>query len=169
MVCSKNNNGFALLEVAIVLLLFTVLAGISAINVRFFDRMIVRVELEKLHTICKYLQQSAMVSNEPYTITFDCEHKKYAYNNTAEQLPAHVCFGACAGAKGPPSAPTHPISSPITFADNSITFYPSGIVQSGAIYLMDTSGEYMCALSCGVSHVSYLRTYEYDGAWHLLS
>jgi hypothetical protein len=47
-------------------------------------------------------------------------------------------------------------------------FYPTGIISSGTVYLVDKNKRYMYALSNAVSQFSYLRLYKYDGGWKLL-
>ncbi len=165
----KHNNGSLLLEVSLVVLLFSILAGLVTFNVGFLHNMVLRSEVEKLYTICRYLQQKAMTCNKEFTLIFDPEHKIYTYDNAHEQLPAHIDFGFFPGAHGPPSAPTKLLHTAVTFPGKRIVFYPSGIIQPGTVYLVDKNKEYMYALSCPVSVISYIRKYTYNGSWQLLS
>ena len=47
--------------------------------------------------------------------------------------------------------------------------YPDGIIQSGTVYVIDSSKKCMYALSSPISQVSYLRKYSYNGKWQPLS
>ena len=61
------------------------------------------------------------------------------------------------------------IEKAITFPGYAIHFYPTGIISSGTVYLVDKKKKCMYALSNAVSQVSYLRLYRYDGRWKLIS
>ncbi len=164
-----NKKGLLLLELALVLTLLGFVALLAVGNSIFLHRLIIRSEIEKLYTICRYLQQCAMIQNKPCTLTFDQEHKKYTYEGHEQILPQQIDFGFLSDAKGPPSSPSSPIGKPITFVNNMITFWPEGIISAGTIYIVDSSCQYMFALTSPISQVSYLRKYQYgDGKWILL-
>lgn len=163
-----NKEGFLLLEVLVVLALVAALMALSGACSSFVRRALVRAEIEKLHTICCYLKQVAQVSNGQCTLSFDVQKGLYRYEDTVETLPKQVMFGAPMRVLGPPSAPLKAVTRGVTFPQDQIVFYPSGIVHAGTVYLSDTGGAYTCALSCAVSQVSYLRKYFYDDGWCLL-
>lgn len=87
------------------------------------------------------------------------------------KLPDAVKFGFLQGANGPPSSPGKPILSPITFKDIGsgmfkITFYTDGKVQPGTVYFIDKNKNFMMALTCPISQVSFIRKYKYNqGKW----
>ncbi|MGB8366939.1 MAG: prepilin-type N-terminal cleavage/methylation domain-containing protein [Candidatus Babeliales bacterium] len=163
-----NKQGFTLIELSVVFALFLLLTVLVQINTNFLDRMIVHTEIEKLYVICRYLQQCALVSNKEQELIFDQDHKNYRYHNNTETLPAHVFFGFKFGVKGSPASETTMINQAITFIHNRIIFYPTGIISSGTVYLTDRKKQIMYALSNGVSQISFLRTYRYNGSWQLL-
>ena len=169
MACSKPISGFSLFECVLVVALIAILIALTSVHTGFIRQILVRAEIEKLHTICGYLKCVAMVSNTPQTLTFDPEKSSYTYENTHETLPQQLRFGAATGILGPPSAPQKPITHGITFPRNQIIFYPTGIVHAGTVYLSDKEGTYTGALSCAVSHASYVRKYAYTGRWKLLT
>jgi hypothetical protein len=129
----------------------------------------VKAEVDKLRAACRYMQYMAMINNKEYILTFDRKKNTYAYNNFTENLPKQVIFDVLPGIKGPPSGSKGLVNSAITFTHDRITFYPSGIVQSGTVYLTDASHQFLYALSCSVAQASYIRTYTYQGVWRLIS
>jgi hypothetical protein len=131
--------------------------------------LVAKQEIEKLAIICRYLQQAAMMSNAPKTLSFDIKKCCYSYGGTSEPLSNSVEFGTLAGAMGPPSNPTRQIQAPITFENERIVFYPDGIIQPGTVYLISKDKQVMYALSSPVSQFSYMRIYKYDGSWKCLS
>jgi len=163
------KSGFSLLELCFVMALCALLATLMVSGNRFLQQILMRAEVEKLYTICRYLQQTAMTTNEICTLKFDVAHGTYRYGDTQEKLPAQIKLGVADGVLGPPSSPTKAIDNPVTFSENTIEFHPSGSIKSGTVYLVDSGHHYMCALSCPVSHVSFIRVYEYNGGWQLLS
>ncbi len=165
----SNNNGFSLIEVALVLALLAIVVMLVGANCTFINRLLVRSEVDTLYTTCRYAQHCALASNTPQEITFDVVRKIYKYRGVEHKLPAQVDFGFIPGAKGPPSAPTNTIHKPVTFVHDRITFYPDGIIKSGTVYLTDTARQYMYALSSPIAQVSYLRKYQYNGQWQLIS
>lgn len=146
-----------------------IITALASTNGSFLRKSLVRAEIEKLHTICCYLKQVALVTNKQCVLTFDCDAGCYKYEDTIETLPKQLRFGAAADVLGPPSAPTKPIKKGVTFPSNQIVFYPTGIVHAGSVYISDKDYTYTYALSCAVSHVSYLRKYCYNAHWELLS
>jgi len=164
-----NKQGFTLIELATVLALFLLLSIFTQINVNFLDRMILHTEIEKLHSICRYLQQSALVSNKQQELVFSQVNKSYRHHNHDETLSAKVSFGFIPGAKGPPAFPNKLIQKSITFTNNRIVFYPTGIISAGTIYLTDQKKQVMYALSNGVSQISFLRIYRYNSSWQPLN
>lgn len=164
-----NKNGFSLIELSIVIALIALLAFLSHAHIGFFNRMLVRAELEHLYTVCYCMQRRALMYNKPQTVQFDLKNGTYATEQCTYRLPSHVIFGTAAGVKGPPSSPNALIAEPITFKNNKITFHADGVIQPGAIYLTDTSRGCSYALSCSVAQVSYLRKYQYNGAWKIIS
>lgn len=160
--------GFTLIEIVIVLGLISLLSVVGFVDLGLLDRQRIRIELEKLETICRYLQQKAMTNNNTEHLVFDVKNKSYSFENTTQILPFPVQFGNVPGALGPPSSPSHAISSPVTFTNNRIEFLPSGIIQSGTVYLTDNQKRYSYALSSPINDVSYLRTYVYASkSWRL--
>ncbi len=165
----SSNWGFSLIEVMIVLALIALIMALVGANYSFLNRILVRSEVEKLCVICRYLQNGAVVKNTQQALAFDAANNTYAYNNQHHKLSAQVTFGFLPGTKGPPSSPQAAIKNPITFPKGKITFHPDGIISSGTVYLIDSSQQFMYALSSPISQVSYLRKYQYNKGWKLIS
>ncbi len=161
-----NKSGFTLIELLIVISLFALLTFLASANLSFFDRLLVRSELEKLHMVCRYLQRCAIVSGQEQYLIFDNNQHAYTYDEHHEKLPPQIRLGFLSRAQGPPGSANKPIHNAITFSGNRIVFYPTGIISAGTVYLIDRSQQSMYALSNAVSQVSYLRMYQYDGKWN---
>lgn len=164
-----NNKGFTLIELMIVIVIISAIAGLFVSNLSSYNSLLVRMELEKLQGVCLYLQKCAQSCQQKQMLEFDICNNSYSFKGQREQLPSQVHFNIKQGVKGPPSCPKYVLDKPITFEQERIIFYPDGIVQSGAIYLTDEKNECLYALSNGVGHVSFLRKYRYDNGWNLIS
>lgn len=164
----RNSVGFTLVELCLVVLLFAIVTALTSAQLSFIHRMIVRAELEQLYATCCVMQRRALLEGLPQKLQFDLVSNSYRYQKTVHKLPTSVRFGAAPGVKGPPSGPENVITSPVTFKDNQIIFYPDGVIQSGAVYMTDMRRRCTYALSCAVSKVSYLRKYQYTTQWRLL-
>lgn len=161
------RNGFSLLELMIVLALVLVVMSLISVNVTVYKKTLLRSELNLLQTTCYYLQKMAIAHNQQQELIFDVATQSYSTQGYTHALPPHIHFGILDNVKGPPSSPQNAVHNPITFAHNTITFSNDGIISSGTIYLTDSQSLY--ALSSSVAHVSFLRTYHYNGKWHLIS
>jgi len=164
-----KKTGFTLIELGITLFLFVIVMTLTLANVSFLNKSIVSSEIDKLYSICRYLQRCAILSNQKQELIFDTKNGKYSFNNNVQELPMGVKFCVNPQVKGPPSKPKNPISSPITFKLSRIIFQPDGIIQPGTVYLTDVKERCIYALSSSVAHISYLRRYTYDGKWTALS
>lgn len=157
-------SGFSLIELMIVIAIIMTLASLIGINNRFFNKSRTITELNLLHAACCYLQQSAIARNSIQELVFDFSNNSYSLQGQTHILAPCVRFGVIPLVKGPPSSPASAILEPITFANQTITFYPDGIISAGTVYITDSHALY--ALSSAVAHASHLRKYRYDGAWH---
>lgn len=165
----KKSHGFSLFEVCVVLALVAIIASLGISHMSFFDRIMTRIELERLHATCLYVQRLAMATHEEHHVICDERTMSYRYHGGEHHLPKNVRFGCASGIKGSPSQDEHMVQHAITFKHNTIIMHPDGIISAGTIYLTDTSQKYMYALTCGVSQVSYIRKYQYiGGKWKLL-
>lgn len=164
----KLNKGFSLIELLVVLCVVAVLVSLSVINMRYLNRAAITTNIDVLYNACYCLQKTAMATNTIQMLTLDGMHHYYECNGAKHALPSMMRFGILPHVKGPPSAPLSFLSSAITFVDRKIRFYPDGTMSAGIIYITDVDKSMIYALSCGVSSVSVLRKYRYDGKWHLI-
>lgn len=87
------------------------------------------------------------------------------------KLTPNITFGFIDKAKGPPSNPIKNIDKSISFDsinndEYKVTFCANGKIKPGTIYLIDKNKNYMVALTCPISQVSYIRKYSFNnGAW----
>lgn len=163
------RQGFTLIECMVVVALCATLLALTATNFSFMRAWLVRSDLDTLAAVCRYAQQCALVTHAQQVITFDLEHHCYQFNNRIYCLAPGVCFGIIPHAKGPPAHPSHTLTKPITFGQQQITCSEQGIINAGTIYLTDINNKVLYALSCAVSHTSYLRKYVYKNTWLPLS
>jgi|ERR1700733_107037 len=164
----KLRKGFSLLELMIVIAIAALLITICSVNSRFLRSSVVQTQLDLFITTCTYLAQTAIATKTPQTLFLESADHSYSFHNQKHLLPKGMQFGILNAVKGPPASPTHSVHAPITFANNTITFWPDGIISSGTVYFLDTSTQALYAISSGVGHVSFLRKYRYNGAWHLI-
>lgn len=160
--------GLMLIELMIVLSIIVVLIGISVPQFAFIARFRVMAELQKLASICTYLQQRAIATGQPQIIQFDQTTHSYAYAGKHETLADGVLFGVLPSALGPPSHPTKMIAEPITYKNNTVQFLPDGTIESGAVYLVDAKKRSMVAFTTPIGDVSHVRLYSYANGWKLL-
>ena len=109
-----------------------------------------------------------MTTNTECVLQFDVQKNEYRCDKIHEKLSQRISFGSLPNVLGPPGSPSHKIEKAVTFPSFAIHFYPTGIISSGTVYLVDKKKQYMYALSNAVSQFSYLRLYRYDGKWKLL-
>ena len=163
-----KKKGFTLIELMVVICLCALIATLGVMQLSFLDSTIVHADIQKLVAVCSYLRQKAITTNAEYVLVFDTEKNEYRADGIREILPARISFGFLPGVLGPPGSPSHKIAKSITFLQNSIHFYPTGIISSGTVYLVDKNKKYMYALSNAISQFSYLRLYRYDSKWKIL-
>lgn len=164
-----HKRGFTLIEAMVVLCLFAILATLGIMQLSFLDSAIIHADIQKLVTVCSYLQQKAMSTNAEYVLIIDAQKNAYHCDGIHELLSQQVSFGFLPNVLGPPGAPSHSIAKSVTFPQSSIHFYPTGIISSGTVYLVDKKKHYMYALSNAISsQFSYLRLYRYDGKWKII-
>jgi Tfp pilus assembly protein FimT len=166
---------FTLYEIIIVLAIITFILTISIPRTDIFRQKVIILELDKLFNIFNYLQQRAIASNNSQQLTFNIKNNSYLYlsltnKSISYQLSYPIIFGFLEAVKGPPSTPTKLINKAITFQTKNktltVTFLSNGKITPGTIYIIDKYKKLMCALTCPISQVSYIRKYIYkNGQW----
>ena len=159
--------GFSLIETMIVLVIVTILMSLLSLNLSFLQAGYAQHELSLFHSRLHALQQTAIVTGKSQSMAIVPGENSYYWDGQPYKLPKTLRFGIKQGIRGPPSHPSHEITNPVTFSENTIIFHPDGIIKPGTLYLLDHRQQ-LYALSCGVGHVSFLRKYRYDGAWKLI-
>ncbi len=161
--------GFLLLEVALVLALILIVVTLATPQFIFLKRQIARTEVQKLIAECFYLRNCAMATHQDLTLTFDCAQGCYATKYKNQKLTQGLHFGFLPTLHGPPSNPTRLIEKAITFVNNTITFYADGTISSGTIYFLDAENSRCSALTIPSGQVPFIRHYEYQDRWTLVS
>lgn len=165
---AKNNNGFFLLELVIVLALIAMIVSMTFMNSQLLTEQNLKGHLQNIYAAIMYTHRAALATGMPQTITFDIQHNRYYVGDTPYELSRDIAFDFLPGTKGPPATPVHAITKAITFVDLKLTAHPDGTVQAGTIYLTDKNKKYMYALTVPAGHVSFIRCYEFNTTWKKL-
>ena len=153
-----------MIVIALVALLMTLSIG----SFRFFNRWLVRLQLNHLYMLCLCTRCQAMALRR--TLHIQCNSSTNTYASVHQQYHLRkAIFNYLPGTMGPPSNPVYPITQPITFAQDTITFYPDGTMNAGTIYITDQDQTSMYALTIGVTEFPFIRTYLYANQWQLLT
>lgn len=167
--CLLIKPAFTLIEVLVVLTLIAFLCMLSIGGLRFSNHQAVSTQARALCMSCRYLQQRALAAQQEQSMTFDPAGAYRLSTGEVYELVRGVQFGSISGALGPPAEPRVAITNPITFVGNKITFYPTGIIQPGTVYLVDRQQQILYAVTVAVSGVSCPRVYRYErGRWQLV-
>lgn len=180
----NQRRAFSLLELLITISIVTIVLAIAIPRIIPSEHTTLIYELEKMASTFTYLQQKALASNIPQTLTFDIPNNSYSFQgpsgkNTVYKLPESLFFGCIQNILGPPAKPIQPITDPITFKKDhkntetplfQATFFTNGQITPGAAYLIDQDKKVVGAFTCAVSQVSYIRVYLYENnAWKIHS
>lgn len=165
----KNKSGFTLIELMVVISLCMLLCCLSLVSFRSLEKSIVWAEVQLLCAACNSLAQQAIATNTIQELSIDIVNNTYSCNGHEHTLAKGVCFDVALNAYGPPSAPHKLLDRPITFSENKIVFYPEGMMSAGMVCFTNSSHSLLYAISSAVAHVSFLRRYSYDKAWHLIT
>lgn len=160
------RSGYIMIELMVAIAIVGLLGGIASAHIGAYRYTAIQQQIVLFALAWRELQQSAMARNEQEEMIFDEVGHRYKIHGAWYELPSKIRFGFLPDSKGPPSRPTHPIGVPITFPGKKVTCFPDGTIQAGTVYLIDDQKERMYALTSGVSAVSFLRKYRYDGTWH---
>ena len=155
------KKGCLLLEMLIVLALIILVGSLGVMSISWYDRYLVRLEIERLYATIMLVHQSACNTQKPQEIIIQSNENCYRTSYGKDELIKGVLFGVMAGVKGPPSLPVHFLTKPVSFARNCITCYPDGVIDAGTVYLTNKSKSCLYALSCGVAQEPYIRCYYY--------
>lgn len=155
-----TSKGFLLFELTVALALIAGMlsCGIGAFG--YWDRVLVRSQLQELAAVMETVQHRALMSGTQQDLVFE-EHG-YRADGVYYALPPQIKFGSVPGALGPPAQPHRPVTSPVTFIRRTMSCAPEGVLRAGTVYLTDHHQRYSYALSVPVG--GYYRTlYEWDG------
>ena len=162
-----KKYGYFIIELLVIISILCLFATMSISNFGFLTRFKLRSEFDLLCSTFDYLKKSSIADNKEYCLTFDREKNCYNFENTCHFLPKGITFGIVPGSSY--LKPNNYLHNPITFYKDRVTFYSTGIVQSGIVCLVDSSLSVMYCLSSAVSQISILRKYRYDGQWNTIS
>lgn len=164
----NTRSGFSLVELMVVISLCCILVGGVAVISRSLTKAIIISEINLLCAFCAHVQQQAISTNSLQEVVFDIKTNSYSCNGYTHTLAQQVQFGVPKQVYGPPSAPHKLLTEPTSFADNTIRFYPEGIMSAGMVCLTDRTRTVLYAICNGVAHVSCMRRYYYEKKWRLM-
>jgi hypothetical protein len=162
----EQRSGFIMTEVLVGVALVMLLVGITCVHIGAYRYTCMQQQIYLFALTWRQLQQCAMARNKEQVMLLDETGNRYQCDGVWYDLPSTIRFGFLPESKGPPSTPTTPIRSAITFPGKKVSCFPDGTIQAGTVYLVDDKKSSMYALTSGVSAVSFLRKYRYDGTWH---
>jgi len=164
---AKNNKyGYTIFELLVVISILALLISLTIPGLSFLRQHAIDSELDKLQIICQLLQKQAVSSGRKEYLTFHAFDHSYFYCSHSEKLADNVYFGILKDVNGPPANPKEPITNPITFPKQRITFHPNGMISAGTMYLTTQDRKTLLALTVPVSQVSFIRKYKYlNGTW----
>jgi type II secretory pathway pseudopilin PulG len=165
----RHSRGFLLIELMLVVALIIIIVTLAMPQMSFLTKQLVHSEIEKLATVCYFLRQSALVKHQDQTLVFNQQNGTYSSGDNTYTLAKGVRFGFLPDTYGPPSSPIHRIAKAVTFDKGKITFYADGSISSGTVYLIDSNNNYFYALTTPSAQMAYVRKYEYQQRWVLLS
>ncbi len=157
--------GFLLLYVSMVLAFVLIIIMLAVPHLGFIQRHVMRAEVENVRLFITYAHRLALATNQQQVITIDLARNRLEGAGRSYDLARGVHFGALPHIKGPPAAPDQLVTVPATFAKQSITCHVHGAIDAGTLYLVDQTNQWQYAVSVGVSPVTYIRTYYFDGSW----
>ncbi len=175
----KYQVSYTLLEILVTLGIITIISLLSIPLSYKTDHDNLAHELHHLFSLISYLQQQAMATNQTIALTFDPEHNNMTYAMIGQKpithhLAGNLIFGAPATILGPPAHPSKPITQAISFGASplkkpQLQCNPSGNLSAGTLYISNHTLTQIGALTCGIGHVSYIRTYIYKhGTWKVI-
>lgn len=164
----KNRNGVSLIELSIVLAAMVIIASFAIARISIFNTLFAKAEVYKMHAFFMHMQQKAIAHQQEQVVLIDQLKQEYSSTHYNERMPPSLRFGILPDIFGPPSQPTARVKQPVTFAHNRITFYPTGAISPGTVYVTDKTKTYQYALTCPVAANSSIHIYRYDHRWKQL-
>lgn len=158
--------GTTLLQLSIVMTGILILVGLSIPTISFYKRYLVAAQAETIKTLLLCLQQKALLTGKEIQLHCNQARKTLITDCYHEHLSQSVFFGYPPDVMGPPSKPQQLLHNPITFADDTILFYPDGTISSGTLYLTDENKKFLYAVTCPSGQVGFVRIYRYDAQWN---
>ena len=155
-----------MIELLVVITVLAILISLAMPSLLFLKQNSIGLELDKLQITCQLLQKKAVSTGQKEYLSFNIQQRSYFYSNHFEKLADGIFFGIIPGVMGPPANPKEIITSPITFPEQKITFYPNGTISAGTAYLTNGQNNLLSAITAPVSQVSFIRKYKYShGTW----
>jgi prepilin-type N-terminal cleavage/methylation domain-containing protein len=168
MIPMTHTDGFTLIELLVVMGIITFVASIGVTQLQPDPETIITRELDRIATLCTYLQQRARASQQQHALMIDIPNNRYLMQIgnrlNCYTLSQSLLFGT-PPQSGSPNNQNQKARQPVTFSQKNglhcIDFFPNGKISSGSLYIIDKQESTGGALTCGVTQVSYIRRYVY--------
>lgn len=151
------------MELLIILPLLVFLISLSLQKGFFLKKTVLDAETQGLRMVFTYLQQKAIMTGSKQFFVFLPDKNGYYYIRNTKQvfckLAPQISFGVIPGTKGPPSRKNNLVKNEITFRSGKnkkfVTFYPTGHISPGSVYLVDNDRCVMRSISVSILRESY--------------
>lgn len=163
-----NNEGYTLLEISLVITIFLIIACTSLPHFHFFSTIELHQELKTFKSLCCYLRNKAIITQQPLELHVFPADNTYSYPGVHSQrvwkkLGNNIQFGFHPGIYGPPSKPSREITDISSFKKNNehyiITFYPTMTIDPGCLYVIHATTHAMGALTSSIEALNVIRIY----------
>jgi hypothetical protein len=160
-----HKDGVTLIELIVVMTGFSLILLLGMQLFPVSNTLLTRLELTLLSIAIRGARQKALLLDSDQKIIFYPDGSGYYNNYTHHRFATGISLIAPPNALGPPTAPHHAITQPITFPHDTIICYKNGSIQSGSIYLGHKKAHCFYALTSGIAQIPFLRLYKYRLNW----
>lgn len=163
-----RQTGFVMYELMLAITLLVFIVSLQVPLVTFWQETTAWFETMRLAQAIRSTSMYAVATGINQMITIDTDLNTYQGPLDGHKLTENIHFQAPTEALGPPSSPYSPITKPITFINNQIHLFSSGIISGGSIYLKHKSAQTGYAICNGINLISRLRIYHFNQTWNPL-
>lgn len=163
-----TRSGFSLIELVVVIGLSMIVASLLLVHAVWHRHTIVRHELDTLCYAIMMQAHRALAEGKAKAIVF-MPPNSWSDETKVHTFAEHIHYGTQTGTTGPPGAPSHLVTNPLTYTGEKIICYPDGTVQAGTVYLLSDEDAAAYALTTDIGTDGLVRRYRMmKGKWSIL-